>query len=213
MTLGSACEKPRQTTTTFLAHAEGDYTPTMSDPSLPFRATAASTAYDGVRGLPVSVLLDSVRSLYNVGAFFRTLEAAGGTHLYLAGISASPPHARLRKTALGADEVVPWSRLDDVPRAVRSFQDEGVTVAAVETSPRAVDLYEWRPRFPVCLVFGHEVDGLARDVIDACDVAVRIPMLGRKHSLNVATAGGIVIYELLRQYRDLQQAQTGASTT
>ncbi len=181
----------------------------MTDPSLPFRATAASASYDGVRSLPVSVLLDSVRSLYNVGAFFRTLEAAGGAHLYLAGISASPPHARLSKTALGADEVVPWTRLDDVPQSIRRLQAEGVTVAAVETSPRAVDLYDWRPRFPVCLVFGHEVDGLGRDVLDACDVAVRIPMLGRKHSLNVATAGGIVVYELLRQYRDLQRAQSG----
>lgn len=181
----------------------------MSDPPLPFRATTASTAYDGVRHLPVSVLLNSVRSLYNVGAFFRTLEAAGGAHLYLAGISATPPHARLKKTALGADEAVPWTRVDDVGQAIGRLRSEGATVAAVETSSRAVDLYEWRPRFPVCLVFGHEVEGLPPDVVEACDVAVRIPMLGRKHSLNVATAGGIVLYELLRQYRDLHGAQSG----
>ena len=181
----------------------------MTDPSLPFRAAAASTQYDRLRRLPVSVLLDSVRSLYNVGSFFRTLEAAGATRLYLAGITASPPHARLAKTALGADDVVPWTRVDDVPDAIRHLQSDGVTVAAVETAPRAVDLYEWRPRFPVCLVFGHEVDGLRAEVVEACDVAVRIPMLGRKHSLNVATAGGIVLYELLRQYRDLQRAEAG----
>jgi 23S rRNA (guanosine2251-2'-O)-methyltransferase len=181
----------------------------MSDPSLPFSAATASTAYDDMRRLPVSVLLNSVRSLYNVGAFFRTLEAAGGAHLYLAGISASPPHARLKKTALGADEVVPWTRVDDVRNAIGRLQSEGVAVAAVETSSRAVDLYEWRPRFPVCLVFGHEVEGLPPDVVEACDVAVRIPMLGRKHSLNVATAGGIVLYELLRQYRELQRAEAG----
>lgn len=181
----------------------------MSDPPLPFRAASTSSAYDRVRRLPVSVLLDSVRSLYNVGAFFRTLEAAGAAHLYLAGISASPPHARLKKTALGADEVMPWTRVDDVPGAIRRLQSEGITAAAVETAPRAVDLYEWRPRFPVCLAFGHEVDGLPPEVVEACDVAVRIPMLGRKHSLNVATAGSIVIYELLRQYRDLHGAQPG----
>jgi 23S rRNA (guanosine2251-2'-O)-methyltransferase len=181
----------------------------MNDPSLPYRAAAASMSYDRLRGLPVSVLLDSVRSLYNVGAFFRTLEAAGAAHLYLAGISAAPPHARLAKTALGADEVVPWTRVDDVPEAIRGLQAAGLTVAAVETSPRAVDLYEWRPRFPVCLIFGHEVDGLRPDVIEACDAAIRIPMLGRKHSLNVATAGGIVLYELLRQYRELQRAEAG----
>lgn len=181
----------------------------MTDPSLPFRAAAASRSYDHLRRLPVSVLLDSVRSLYNVGAFFRTLEAAGAARLYLAGISASPPHPRLAKTALGADEVVPWARVDDVPDAIRRFQVDGVTVAAVETSLRAVDLYEWRPRFPVCLVFGHEVDGLRPEVVEACDVAIRIPMLGRKHSLNVATAGGIVLYELVRQYRNLQRAEAG----
>ena len=84
-----------------------------------------------------------------------------------------------------------------------------MTVAAIETSPRAVDLYEWRPRFPVCVVFGHEVEGLSPTVVDACDLTVRIPMLGRKHSLNVATAGGIVIFELLRQYRDLDGGKSG----
>jgi tRNA G18 (ribose-2'-O)-methylase SpoU len=173
---------------------------------IPFRASPLSVAYDGIATLPVSIVLDSVRSLYNVGAFFRTLDAAGGAHLYLSGISATPPHARLAKTALGADQTVPWSRVDDVPALIRDQQERLVTVAAVETDPAALDLYDWRPRFPVCLVFGHEVEGLSRPVVEACDVAVRIPMLGRKHSLNVATAGGIVLFELLRQYRDLAGA-------
>ena len=176
---------------------------------LPFRATAPGAAYDRIATLPVSVVLESVRSLYNVGAFFRTLDAAGAAHLYLAGISAAPPHSKLSKTALGADDSVPWSRVDNVPALLRQLQAQDVTVAAVETTSHAVDLFEWRPRFPVCLVFGHEVEGLAPEVVEACDVAVRIPMLGRKHSLNVATAGGIVIYELLRQYRDLHGAQSG----
>jgi tRNA G18 (ribose-2'-O)-methylase SpoU len=176
---------------------------------IPFRASPVSAAYDGIAALPVSIVLDSVRSLYNVGAFFRTLEAAGGAHLYLSGITATPPHARLSKTALGADHVVPWSRVEDVPALIRGLRASHVTVAAIETDPAAIDLYAWRPPFPVCLVFGHEVDGLARAVVEACDVAVRIPMLGRKHSLNVATAGGIVVFELLRQYRDLAGAGGG----
>ncbi|MBK5296370.1 MAG: TrmH family RNA methyltransferase, partial [Vicinamibacteria bacterium] len=96
----------------------------------------------------------------------------------------------------------PWTRVDDVPALIRDRQAQHITVAAVETTASAVDVFDWRPRFPVCLVFGHEVDGLPPAVIEACDVRVRIPMLGRKSSLNVATAGGIVIYELLRQYRD-----------
>lgn len=175
-----------------------------SNPGIPFRASALGTKYEGLGTLPVSVLLESVRSLYNVGAFFRTLEAAGGTRLYLAGISATPPHAKLAKTALGADETVPWTRVNDATGSIEDLRAQQVTVAAVETTASAIDVFDWRPRFPVCLVFGHEVDGLSPAVIEACDVAVRIPMLGRKSSLNVATAGGIVIYELLRQYRDLQ---------
>ena len=176
----------------------------MTSP-VPFKASTLGASYDQIGTLPVSVLLDSVRSLYNVGAFFRTLEAAGAAHLYLAGISATPPHAKLAKTALGADETIPWTRVEDVPATIRALQAQQVTVAAVETTTSAVDVFDWRPRFPVCLIFGHEVDGLSPAVIDACDVSVRIPMLGRKSSLNVATAGGIVIYELLRQYRDLHR--------
>ncbi len=180
----------------------------MTDPipGIPFRASALGAKYERLGTLPVSVLLDSVRSLYNVGAFFRTLEAAGGAHLYLAGISATPPHTKLAKTALGADQTVPWTRVDDVVRAIGDLQAQQVTVAAVETTASAVDLFDWRPRFPVCVIFGHEVEGLSQPVLEACDVRVRIPMLGRKSSLNVATAGGIVIYELLRQYRDWHQA-------
>ena len=172
---------------------------------VPFRASTLGASYDQIGTLPVSVLLDSVRSLYNVGAFFRTLEAAGGGHLYLAGISATPPHTKLAKTALGADETIAWTRVEDVPATIRALQAQQVTVAAVETTASAVDVFDWRPRFPVCVIFGHEVDGLSPAVIEACDVSVRIPMLGRKSSLNVATAGGVVIYELLRQYRDLHR--------
>ena len=175
--------------------------PMPPDDRLPFRASALGAAYDRIDTLPVSVVLDSVRSLYNVGAFFRTLDAARASHLYLAGISATPPHARLSKTALGADDTVPWSRVDDVAALIGSLQQRGVTVAAVETTPTAVDLFDWRPAFPVCVVFGHEVEGLKLDIVEACDLAVHVPMLGRKSSLNVATAGGIVLYELLRQYR------------
>ena len=75
-------------------------------------------------------------------------------------------------------------------------------IAAIETSPRAVDLFDWQPRFPVCVLFGSEIDGLSAELLDRCDTHVRIPMLGLKHSLNVSTAGGVVLYELLRKFRD-----------
>jgi 23S rRNA (guanosine2251-2'-O)-methyltransferase len=156
-----------------------------------------------MRPIPVCVLLDNVRSLYNVGAFFRTADAAGLESLYLTGITGTPPKKALSKTALGADETVPWSHSWDAVSVVDGLRHREVEIAAIETSVHAVDLFDWQPRFPVCVVFGHEVDGIRPEVLARCDTHIRIPMLGRKHSLNVATAGGIVIYELLRKYRNL----------
>lgn len=168
---------------------------------IPYRATVASAAYDGLRELPVSILLDNVRSMYNVGSFFRTMDAAGCKTLYLCGITARPPKRAITKTALGSEETVAWEYHADPVALARELHDRGIELAAIETTPHAVDLFDWQPRFPVCLLLGHEVDGLNPRLLDACDTHVRIPMLGRKHSLNVATAGGIVIYELLRKYR------------
>ena len=167
---------------------------------LPFRATYAGAAYDGV-ALPVAVLLDDVRSLYNVGAFFRTADAAGVENLYLCGITGRPPKRALTKTALGAEETVPWEYCAAAAPRVAELRGRGYEIAAVETAVHAVDLFDWTPRFPVCLVFGHEVEGIRPEVSALADTHVRIPMLGGKHSLNVATAGGVVVYELLRKYR------------
>jgi tRNA G18 (ribose-2'-O)-methylase SpoU len=86
---------------------------------------------------------------------------------------------------------------------VQDLRSRGYEIAAIETSTQATDLFDWQPMFPVCVLFGHEVDGLATPLLQLCDTHVRIPMLGRKHSLNVASAGAIVLYELLRKYRTL----------
>ena len=158
----------------------------------------------GGGGLPVSVVLDNVRSLYNVGAFFRTADATGVEKLYLSGLTAAPPHRGIAKTALGADEAVPWVRCDDPLSVSADLRARGREIAAIETTPGAVDLFGWQPRFPVCVVFGHEVDGVRPALLERCDTHVQIPMLGRKRSLNVATAGGVVLYELLRKYRALR---------
>ena len=171
---------------------------------LPFRATSAAQSYADLR-LPVTVLLDNVRSMYNVGAFFRTADGAGVERLLLSGITARPPKKAISKTALGAEERVPWLSADQPSEAVRHLQVAGHEIAAIETSTRAVDLFEWQPRFPVCVLFGHEVDGLTSDLLEQCDTHVRIPMLGLKHSLNVSCAGAIVLYELLRKYKQLHQ--------
>ena len=168
---------------------------------LPFQATAAGALYENMGPLPVAVLLDNVRSMYNVGSFFRSMDAAGCEKLYLSGITARPPQRAITKTALGAEETVPWEYTPDPAPCVEQLHAAGCEIAAIETSLHAIDLFDWQPRFPVCLLFGHEVDGLRPDLLARCDTHVRIPMLGRKHSLNVATAGGVVIYELLRKYR------------
>jgi len=175
---------------------------------LPFQVTKLGEAYEKIPSIPVSVLLDNVRSMYNVGAFFRTADAAGCEKLYLSGITGRPPKRAITKTALGSEETVPWQYDPEAIPRITELQAGGYEIAAIETSTRAVDLFDWRPNFPVCLVFGHETDGLSSDLLALCDTHVRIPMLGRKHSLNVATAGGIVIYELLRKYRRLLESAT-----
>lgn len=169
----------------------------------PYRATHVSAPYDGLTPIPVSILLENVRSLYNVGAFFRTADAVACEKLYLCGITGRPPKSGISKTALGAEESVPWEHHADAARLIQHLHENGHQIAAVETTIHAVDLFDWKPDFPVCILFGHEVDGLPKTLLDLCDTYVRIPMLGRKHSLNVATAGGIVLYELLRKYRGL----------
>lgn len=173
--------------------------------AFPFRATTQSKQYDGIAAVPACFVLDRVRSLYNVGSFFRICDAAGIRKLYLTGYTGRPPHRGISKTALGAEESVSWEHHADGGALIEQLQDSGHEVAVIETSSQAVDLYDWRPKFPVCLVFGNEVDGVAPELASRADVHVRIPALGTKQSLNVAVAGGVVAYELLRKYRELHR--------
>jgi tRNA G18 (ribose-2'-O)-methylase SpoU len=167
------------------------------------RQRALLTAgYEGLR-LPVTVLLDNVRSMYNVGAFFRAADGVGLEKLCLAGITAHPPKSAIAKTALGAENIVPWEHDWDAVRMAEGLRHRGLEIAAIETSAHSVDLFAWQPKFPVCVLFGNEVEGLHPKLLEMADTHVRIPMLGQKTSLNVATAAGIVLYELLRKYRIL----------
>jgi 23S rRNA (guanosine2251-2'-O)-methyltransferase len=170
---------------------------------VPFQATNGGALYERIAVLPVTIMLDNVRSMYNVGAFFRTADAARIEKLWLCGITAKPPKQAITKTALGAEDTVPWEHSWEPVPVLREMREHGYEMAAVETTMHAVDLFDWTPRFPVCLVFGHEVEGIRPEVSELCDRHVRIPMLGAKHSLNVATAGGVLMYELLRKYRSL----------
>jgi tRNA G18 (ribose-2'-O)-methylase SpoU len=162
--------------------------------------TLLAAGYEGLH-LPAAVLLDNVRSMYNVGAFFRAADGVGLQKVCLCGITAHPPKKAISKTALGAEEVVAWEHDWDAVKMAERMRRGGFEIAAIETSLKSVDLFQWQPRFPVCVAFGNEVEGLRPELLEMASAHVRIPMLGKKTSLNVASAGGIVLYELLRKYR------------
>ena len=156
--------------------------------------------------LPVIVVLDNIRSLYNTGAFFRTADGCAVEKLVLCGITPRPDQGArqqraIAKTALGAEASVPWEYVPDTGAAIATAATAGYHVAAVENSDRAIELYDWEPSWPVCLVFGHETSGVTPELAGRIATHVRIPMLGEKRSLNVATAAGVVLYELLRRWR------------
>jgi tRNA G18 (ribose-2'-O)-methylase SpoU len=154
----------------------------------------------------VVVVLDNIRSLYNTGSIFRTADGAGVDRIVLCGITPRPDQGgrqrrAIAKTALGAEDTVPWEYEVDSRTTLSRLRANGFQTVAVETSSHATDLFEWRPKWPVCLVFGHEVDGVSDSLAPDIDVVLRIPMLGQKRSLNVATAAGVVLYELVRLRR------------
>ena len=151
----------------------------------------------------VVVVLDNIRSLYNTGSILRTADGAGVERVVLCGITPRPDQGgkqrrAIAKTALGAENSVRWEYQPDVRATLMELAASGYQIVAVETSPGAVNIFEWTPAWPVCLVFGHEREGVSPELVAHIDTVIRIPMLGRKHSLNVATAAGIALYELLR---------------
>jgi tRNA G18 (ribose-2'-O)-methylase SpoU len=151
----------------------------------------------------VVVVLDNVRSLYNTGSILRTADGAGVDRVILCGITPRPDQGAkqrraIAKTALGAEDTVPWEYEPDVRIALTRLHADGYQIVAVETSPDAVSVFDWTPAWPVCLVFGHEKEGVSPELESHIDTVVRIPMLGQKRSLNVATAAGVVLYELVR---------------
>ncbi|MBL4694800.1 RNA methyltransferase [Candidatus Gracilibacteria bacterium] len=148
---------------------------------------------------PFFALLDNVRSMHNVGAIFRTSDAVLLKKLYLCGITAAPPRKEISKTALGADELVPFEYFDDAVEAVKALKAEGVRVVAVELAKGAAVYSDFKWDGPVCYVFGHEVEGISDEVMEEVDDAVYVPMLGRANSLNVATCFGVVMLDALRK--------------
>lgn len=157
---------------------------------------------------PIHVVLDNIRSAFNVGSMFRTADACAVEHVHLCGMSAHPPHPKLEKTALGAHDYLPWTYYERTTRALEALRERGVTVVAIEVTPQASahTAFDW-PK-PVAVVFGNEVTGINDRVMRRCDDAVRIPMLGYKNSINVATAFGVILYEILRRWNALERGSS-----
>lgn len=147
---------------------------------------------------PLIVVLDNVRSLNNIGSVFRTCDAFLIKKIYLCGITASPPHKDIQKTALGATDTVLWEYVEDTLEVVQKLQQESVKVFAIEQAENAVMLDEFKPeaREACAVVFGNEVKGVQQEVVNACDGVIEIPQLGSKHSLNIAVSAGVVIWDL-----------------
>lgn len=145
----------------------------------------------------VVLVLDNIRSAHNVGSAFRTSDAFKVDKLFLCGICAVPPSAEIHKSALGAENTVPWERCDDTVKLVESLKDQGYTVISVEQTEKAVQLQEFNPQpdSRYALVFGNEVNGVSQEVVDASDLCLEIPQFGTKHSLNVSVSVGVVLWQ------------------
>jgi 23S rRNA (guanosine2251-2'-O)-methyltransferase len=150
---------------------------------------------------PFIIILDNVRSLNNIGSVFRTSDAFLVEKIYLCGITATPPHRDIHKTALGSTETVAWEYYKVTADAVLDLKRTGYVVVAVEQTTGSISLKDFRivPGKKYAFVFGHEVRGVDQSVVDLCDYCLDIPQYGTKHSLNISVSAGIVLWEVFRQ--------------
>lgn len=157
--------------------------------------------YAKIDKLPVTVVLDNVRSAQNVGSFFRTADAFGIEHVALCGISCTPPNREIHKTALGAELSVAWSYYPTTLECVAKLRSEGYRILAVEQIENStmLDKFVAESNTKYALVFGNEVEGVDQAIADVVDGAIEIPQVGIKHSLNVSVSAGILMWEMFRQ--------------
>ncbi len=152
---------------------------------------------------PLYLLLHNIRSMWNVGSMFRTADAAGVKKIILSGYTATPPRKEIEKTALGAQDTVPWEYCADPLEAVNKLKECGVKICALEITSGSVPYTEVkRSCFPLCLVVSNEVDGIEPKLLNLCDEVLEIPQYGTKHSLNVAVAAGVALFEMVRILRE-----------
>jgi 23S rRNA (guanosine2251-2'-O)-methyltransferase len=156
-----------------------------------------------IEKVPVTIVLDNIRSLNNIGSVFRTADAFLMEQIYLCGITATPPHRDIQKTALGATETVNWKHFNSTLEAIEQLKQQGYKIAAVEQTQNSTFLNEFNinKNEKWALVFGNEVSGVDQDVINCCNVVIEIPQFGSKHSLNISVSAGVVLWEMQKQYR------------
>lgn len=149
---------------------------------------------------PVFIVCDNIRSIFNVGAIFRTSDAALVEKLYLTGYTPYPPRKEIQKVALGATETVPWEYHKDPVKLVKDLKERNIKIAVLEITDSKN--YIWnveKSDFPLCLVLGNEITGVSKEIIDLADIAFELPMLGMKQSLNVSVAYGVAVFEMVRK--------------
>lgn len=149
---------------------------------------------------PVIAIFENVRSAYNVGSLFRTADAFLLEAVYLTGYTAVPPHKEIKKTALGAEESVDWKHFDNAVTAINELRAKGYKIFAAEQVTESISLENLKlePTEKVAVIFGNEVSGVEESTIANCDGCIEIPQFGTKHSLNIATAAGVVLWEIIR---------------
>jgi len=152
--------------------------------------------FERAEKLPIIIVLDNIRSLSNVGAFFRTADAFRIGELFLCGITACPPHREIHKTALGADETVKWRYFDTTEAACQALKAEGYRIFAVEQVEGSVPLQDFTFETKTAYILGNEVEGVSEVALPYCDGAIELPQEGTKHSINVSVCAGIVMWKL-----------------
>ncbi|MDP5077502.1 MAG: RNA methyltransferase [Nonlabens sp.] len=158
----------------------------------------------------LTIVLDNVRSLNNIGSIFRSADAYRVEKIYLCGITAQPPHKDIRKTALGATETVAWEYAESTLDIVTALNSNGYKTCAIEQADRSENLYNFQAKTceKVAIVLGNEVDGVQQEVIDACNTVIELDQFGTKHSLNIAVCAGIVIYDIFNKITPLRNGSS-----
>jgi len=163
------------------------------------------TEFKAAEKTPLTVVLDDIRSMYNVGSVFRTADSFRLEKLVLCGITACPPHPEIHKTALGAEESVEWESAPSAKEAVEKLKSQGYEVYALEQVEHSIALQDFNPvkGKKYAIVLGNEVKGVAQEAVDACNGAIEIPQFGTKHSMNVSVSGGIAMWHIASRLLNL----------